>query len=162
MVFCPAINLNEFHQVERYPFIDNRHEQKRHIRGAWVKALQKTIPEGCMRNVLTDEFQTKDRENYQGTVTYSEAKYNIFMGALDLSEDLLQGIQIQFVKEPTITFKLTEQIDIDTLSDVEYFKLEREPKQRTEHLGCKIKGLRQRRPALTSRRGRRTFRAKCL
>jgi hypothetical protein len=86
---------------------------------------QTAPPEGCMRDVLTVEVQTRNRENYRGTITYTEAKYEIFMKALDLPEELLHGIKIQFGSGPTITFKLTEQIDIDTLSDVEHGKGDR-------------------------------------
>ena len=47
------------------------------------------------------------------------------MGALDLPEELLHGIKIQFGLGPTITYKLAEQIDIDTLISVEYFEFEK-------------------------------------
>ena len=53
---------------------------------------------------------------------YTEAKYAIFMGTLELPEELLHGIKIQFGSGSTITFKLTEHIDIDTLIGVEYFE----------------------------------------
>ena len=116
-------------------------------------SLYKTpAPEGCMRDVITVVVETRDRENYRGTVTYEEAKYQIFLGALDLPEELLHGVKIQFGEGPTITFKLTEQIDVDTLAGYEYFAFERKVKSgdrtRTECLGCKIKGIRARRKEL--------------
>lgn len=93
-----------------------------------------------------------NEEDYRGTVTYSEAKYGIFMKCLDLPEDLLHGIKIQFGKSPTISYKLTEQIDIDTLSEVEYFEFERtiisNGAEQRETFQCKLKGVRQRRPAV--------------
>ena len=46
------------------------------------------------------------------------------MKCLDLPEDLLHGIKIQFGKGPNISFKLTEQIDVDDLSEHEYFEFE--------------------------------------
>ena len=46
------------------------------------------------------------------------------MGALDLPEELLHGIKIQFGSGP-ITYKLAEQIDIDTLIRVEYFEFQK-------------------------------------
>ena len=49
-----------------------------------------------------------------------------FLGALDLPEELLHGIEIQFSSGPTILFKFVEQIDIDTLIGGEYFKINRE------------------------------------
>ena len=40
-----------------------------------VDSLYKTPePEGCMRDVITAEDETKDRENNRGTLTYEEAK----------------------------------------------------------------------------------------
>ena len=115
---------------------------------------QTAPPEGCMRDVLTVEVQTRNRENYRGTITYTEAKYEIFMKALDLPEELLHGIKIQFGSGPTITFKLTEQIDIDTLSDVEHFEFKREVgeknEKRIEYFGCQLRGVRKRKPRTMS------------
>ena len=54
------------------------------------------------------------------------------MGPLNLLEKLLHCIKIQFGSGPTITFKLTKQINIDNLIVVEYFEFER-----------KLKGLHQ-------------------
>ena len=124
-------------------------------RGLGEDSLYKTpSPDGCMRDVLTVEVQTRDRENFRGTVTYNEAKYMVFMGALDLPESLLHGIKIQFGSGPTIVYKLTEQIDIDTLACVEYFEFERKMVQngeeRIEHYGCQLKGIRNRRPGMTT------------
>ena len=124
-------------------------------RGLGEDSLYKTpSPDGCMRDVLTVEVQTRDRENFRGTVTYNEAKYMVFMGALDLPESLLHGIKIQFGSGPTIVYKLTEQIDIDTLACVEYFEFERKMVQngeeRIEHFGCQLKGIRNRRPGMTT------------
>ena len=56
-------------------------------------------------------------------MTYEEAKYRIFLEALDLPEELLHGIKIQFGEGPTISYKLTEQIDVDTLAGYEYFEI---------------------------------------
>jgi hypothetical protein len=124
-------------------------------RGLGEDSLYKTpSPDGCMRDVLTVEVQTRDRENFRGTVTYNEAKYMVFMGALDLPESLLHGIKIQFGSGPTIVYKLTEQIDIDTLACVEYFEFERKMVQngeeRIEHFGCQLKGIRNPRPGMTT------------
>ena len=39
-------------------------------------SLYKTpAPEDCIRDVITVEEETSDREKYRGTVTYEEAKY---------------------------------------------------------------------------------------
>ena len=93
---------------------------------------------------------SRDDEEYRGTVTYTEAKYEMFMKGMDLPEELLHGIKIQFGKGPTITFKLTEQIDVDTLAEVEYFKFKRNivsgGKERTETFECRIKGIRKNKP----------------
>ena len=115
-----------------------------------VDSLYKTPdPEGCMRDVLTVEVETKDREPYRGTVTYQEAKYEIFLEALDLPEELLHGVKIQFGSGPTITYKLTEQIDVDTLAGVEFFEFKRRTlsggQESFEYFGCRLKGIRARR-----------------
>ena len=62
------------------------------------------LPDGCLRDVLTVQVQTRDHENYRGAVAYNEANYKIFMGALDLPEELLHGIKIQFGNGLTVTF----------------------------------------------------------
>jgi hypothetical protein len=114
-------------------------------------SLYKTPPpEGCMRDVLNIAVLSRNEEEYRGTVTYNEAKYEIFLKCLDLPEELLHGIKIQFGKGPNISFKLTEQIDVDDLSELEFFEFERQitanGASRTETFQCKIKGIRQRRP----------------
>ena len=115
-------------------------------------SLYKTAPpEGCMRDVLSVAVLSRNDEDYRGTVTYNEAKYEMFMKGMDLPEDLLHGIKIQFGKGPTVSFKLTEQIDVDTLSEVEFFEFERvvlsNGVERRETFKCRLKGVRQRRPA---------------
>ena len=115
------------------------------------ESLYKTAPaDGCMRDVITVVVQSKDGEDYRGTVTYTEARYEIFSKGMDLPDDLLHGIKIQFGNSPTITYKLTEQIDIDSLSSVEYFEFERTATSNSakniETFQCKIKGIRQKRP----------------
>ena len=127
-----------------------RDENKKRKDTLGMESLYKTpAPDGCMRDVITVEVETKDRENYRGTVTYEEAKYKIFLEALDLPEELLHGVKIQFGEGPTISYKLTEQIDVDTLAGSEFFEFERKiemgNKTRSEFLGCRIKGLRARR-----------------
>ena len=47
------------------------------------------------------------------------------MGVLDLPEDLLHGIKIQFGSGPTIMYKLAEQININILCGIEYFEFKR-------------------------------------
>jgi hypothetical protein len=105
-----------------------------------------------MRDVVSVMVLSRDDEEYRGTVTYTEAKYEMFMKGMDLPEDLLHGIKIQFGKGPTITFKLTEQIDVDTLAKVEYFKFKRNivsgGKERTETFECRIKGIRKNKPGM--------------
>ena len=118
--------------------------------GLKPKSLFKTAPpEGCMRDVLNVVIMSKNGEEYRGTVTYNEAKYEMFMKGMDLPEDLLHGIKIQFGKGPNVSFKLTEQIDVDELSEVEYFEFERsvtsKGEERRDTFQCKIKGVRQRR-----------------
>jgi hypothetical protein len=115
------------------------------------ESLYKTAPaDGCMRDVITVEINTKDGEAYRGTVTYTEARYEMFGKGMDLPDDILHGIKIQFGSGPTVTYKLSEQIDVDELSSVEHFEFERTVneygKPRKEIFGCKIKGIHQRRP----------------
>ena len=87
------------------------------------ESLYKTAPaDGCMRDVISVEIIAKDGEDYRGTVTYTEARYEMFGKGMDLPDDLLHGIKIRFSTGPTVTFKLNEQIDIDDLSPVEHFK----------------------------------------
>ena len=118
---------------------------------AYPESMYKTAPpEGCMRDVLNVEVLTRNGEDYRGTVTYAEARYEIFGKGLDLPDGLLHGIKIQFGSGPKVSFKLTEQIDVDELANVEYFTFERivtisGVKQR-EVFDCRLKGLRQRRP----------------
>lgn len=78
-----------------------------------------------MRDVLNVEVQSKDGKAYRGMFTYLEAKHEIFGKALNLTDDLLHGIRIQFRLDPSILFKLVKLIDIDALTSVEHFEFER-------------------------------------
>ena len=89
---------------------DNKQKNKSELYTS-PESLYKTAPaDGCMRDVITVVVQSKDGEDYRGTVTYTEARYEIFSKGMDLPDDLLHGIKIQFGNSPTITYKLTEQI----------------------------------------------------
>lgn len=102
----------------------DREKQEKTKSGQRPESLYKTAPpEECMRDVLNVVVQSRNGEEYRGTITYNEAKYEMFMKGMDMPEELLYGINIQFGKGPNVSFKLTEQIDVDELSEFKIFRI---------------------------------------
>ena len=104
-------------------------------------------PEGPMRDDIVVEIQTVNDRPFKGSLTFTEAKDGVFSTCMGLDIQLLHGIRFAFSTYPVVKFKLKEQIDVDrNLQHMEYFNFERrytvKGVERSDILGCKIKGLR--------------------
>ena len=104
-------------------------------------------PEGPMRDDIIVEIRTVNDRPFKGSLTFTEAKDGVFATCMGMSIGLLHGIRFDFSTYPVVKFKLKEQMDVDKhLHHVEYFNYERrykvEGKERTDILGCKIRGIR--------------------
>ena len=90
-------------------------------------------------------------ERFNGSITLKEAKDGIFVGKLGLSINLIHSIKMSFAKCRTITFKLSEQINVDQLAEKVNFNLKREYRTGTgddsvmneDVIECKLLGVRQ-------------------
>ena len=94
-----------------------------------------------MRDRLTIDILKID-EDFKGTITPIEAKNLIYQETLGLERSLLHGMDISFKGHPVITFRLREQINVDTFFESEDFVFERDSSSGRSILEGKIWGLR--------------------
>jgi hypothetical protein len=111
--------------------------------------------DGAMRDEIEIEVQSKNDKKFTGTITQTEAKHLIYIGALKFNNhDNFDGVRISFRGKLYVTFKLIEPIDIDELEPVEFFEFTRTSsirgKRVEETIGCKIRGIRQRPQAVSA------------
>ena len=103
-------------------------------------------PDGGMRDDLIVQCQTINGKPFKGTVTFKEAKHEIFQGKLGYEQTLLHSIRTTFNGCPVIKFKLKSQINIDDLASVEHFDFERRyfigKEPRTDIIHCRVMGIR--------------------
>ena len=83
-------------------------------------------PNGPMRDRLTIDILKIDGEDFKGTISPIEAKNLIYQETLGLERNLLHGLDISFKGHPVITFRLKEQINVDTFLESEDFVFERD------------------------------------
>jgi hypothetical protein len=101
------------------------------------------IPEGAYRDDFAIEFQQINGKPFRGSITVKEARNDVFKEILGFNPALLHSIRPVFGGIPTIRFKLKEQINLDDLTGVEYFDLERRVNpSRTDIISCRIMGIR--------------------
>ena len=99
-------------------------------------------PEGSFRDDFGIEFRTINGRPFKGTITFTEAKYKIFMGILGFESGLLYSVRNQFSEVPILRFKLKQQVNLDDLRSVEYFDLERQGGNgRIDVIACRIMGI---------------------
>ena len=105
-------------------------------------------PDGNLRDVIIVECTEINGRAFSGTITYTEAREKIFIQSLGLPATLLHSYKMSFNKCRSISFKLTEQIDVETLADKVNFSIERRYQSReqevTDVIKCRILGIRQR------------------
>lgn len=107
------------------------------------RALAFSRPQnGPMKDRITIDILRIDGEDFKGTVTPREAKNKIFVDALGLERGNLHGLEITFKGHPVITFRLREQINVDTTFTEEDFVFERDTANGKAIVECKIRGLR--------------------
>ena len=111
------------------------------------KPIFQSYREGPMRDEIEIEIQTKNGKKFSGSITPIEIKYNIYIDALKFPDhENFDGARVGFKGKLVATIKLITPINIDELSDVEYFEFNRTTsirgKQTHEVISCKIKGVR--------------------
>ena len=100
-------------------------------------------PDGAFRDDFAIEFQQINGRPFKGSITVKEARNTVFKEILGFNPKLLHSIRPVFGGTPTIRFKLKEQINLDDLTRVEYFDLERKINQsKTDIISCRIMGIR--------------------
>ena len=99
-------------------------------------------PDGAFRDDFGIEFRTINGHPFKGTITFTEAKYTVFMRILGFESALLYSIRNSFSEVPVVRFKLKQQINMDDLRSMEFFDLERKSANgRTDVIGCRILGI---------------------
>jgi hypothetical protein len=83
-----------------------------------------------------------DGEDFKGTVTPLEAKNLVYLDTLGMDRNNLHGLDITFKGHPVITFRMREQINVDTTFETEDFVYEKETGNGKSIIEGKIRGLR--------------------
>ena len=83
-------------------------------------------PNGPMRDRITVDILKIDENDFKGTISPIEAKNLIYINTLGLDRNLLHGLDISFKGHPVITYRLREQINVDTTFKSEDFVFERD------------------------------------
>ena len=142
--FDEHISTDEIMQVDELPVIAPPAQPPNQM-GARSRFVTPKA-DGNMRDVLTIECPKINGLPFRGSITYTEAKY-IFSDILRLTPNLVHSIKISFNKCRVITYKLTEQMDMDSLSDTINFNLERAyhsgDEEKIDQIECKIIGIRK-------------------
>ena len=103
-------------------------------------------PDGGMRDDIVVQCQTITGKPFKGTVTFKEAKFDIFEGNLGYEQALLHSIRTTFNGCPVVKFKLNQQINIDDLINVEHFDFKRSypfgKETKTDIIHCRVMGIR--------------------
>ena len=82
-------------------------------------------PEGAFRDEIVVELQTLDNQVFKGSITLKEARKKIFEEILGFKQSNLSGLILGYSGGPIVTYKLSSQINIDTLESFQFFELER-------------------------------------
>ena len=111
------------------------------------KPIFESYRDGAMRDEIEIEIQTKNGKKFTGSITPLEIKYNIYIDALKFPDhENFDGARVGFKGKLIATIKLITPINIDELSDTEFFEFTRTTsirgKKTDEVIGCKIKGVR--------------------
>ncbi len=79
-----------------------------------------------MRDRITVDILQIDENDFKGTISPIEAKNLIYINTMGLDRKLLHGLDISCKGHPVITYRLREQINIDTTFESEDFVFERD------------------------------------
>ena len=115
-----------------------------------IKPLQDIVVanhDGAWREELEIELRGENGEAFTGTITMTEAKHGIYRDCLGF-EDFknFDGVRFSYKGIRLVTFKLKEQMDVDSLIGHQYFDYKRPVKRNGKveftTIRCKIRGLR--------------------
>ena len=120
-----------------------------------LKPLFEYKHDGAIRDEIEIEILTKNGRKFTGSITPIEAKYDIYLKALNFeNHDNFDGVRINYKGKLVVTFKLIEPINIDDLQGYENFEFKRtwtaNGKKGEDTIGCKIKGIRYRPPTTSA------------
>jgi hypothetical protein len=88
------------------------------------------------------EFLKIDKNDFKGTISPIEAKNLSYINTLGLDKNLLHSLDMSFKGHPVITYRLREQINVDTTFESKDFVFERDSGSGRSLLRGKIRGLR--------------------
>ena len=103
--------------------------------------------DGAWREELEIELRGENGEAFTGTITMTEAKHGIYRDCLGF-EDFknFDGVRFSYKGIRLVTFKLKEQMDVDSLVERRHFDYKRPVKRNGKMefttIRCKIRGLR--------------------
>jgi hypothetical protein len=97
---------------------------------------------GPMRDRITVDILKIDKNDFKGTISPIEAKNLIYINTLGLDRNLLHSLDISFKGHIVITYRLREQINVDTTFESEDFVFEIDSGSGRSLLRGKIRGLR--------------------
>ena len=122
---------------------------------AELKPLFNFTHDGAIRDEIEVEILTKNGRKFTGSITPLEAKYDIYLKALNFgNHDNFDGVRINYKGKLVVTFKLIEPINIDDLAGLENFEFKRTSTANgtiiEDVIGCKIKGIRYREPTVSA------------
>jgi hypothetical protein len=79
-----------------------------------------------MRDQIMVDILKIDENDFKRAISPIEAKNLIYVNTLGLDRNLLHGLDISFKGHPVITYRLREQINVDTTFESEDFVFERD------------------------------------
>ena len=111
-----------------------------------LKPLFEYKHDGAIRDEIEIEILTKNGRKFTGSITPIEAKYDIYLKALNFeNHDNFDGVRINYKGKLVVTFKLIEPINIDDLQGYENFEFKRtwtaNGKKGEDTIGCKNRDI---------------------
>ena len=101
--------------------------------------------DGVMRDVIIVECSKLNDQAFRGTISYTEARDKIFMEKLGLPADLLHSMKMNYGTTRSVSFKLSNQIDITMLKPHEKFSIQRSfmngQNTQVNEIHCQILGI---------------------
>ena len=102
--------------------------------------------DGAFRNEITVEVQKINGKPFKGSITYKEAKYDLFQKGLQMDLGEFVSVTLGFKGVPVAIFKLANQVNIDDFASIQFFEYTRKYKVgslvKEDVISCKIRGVR--------------------
>ena len=102
--------------------------------------------DGAFRNEITVEVQKLNGTPFKGSITYKEAKYDLFQNGLQMDLTEFESVTLGFKGVPVAIFKLANPVNIDDFASIQFFDYTRKYKVgsriKEDVISCKIRGVR--------------------